>query len=134
MGAVPGNNSVLNSTSLSGGNLGNSSRNTSENSHTTGISRRVVVRIAHAKFWRSKLLGSGTRKALLLWGSLNMMVLVEVSMRTPWPLIRFIPKITSIPNPGNTTRSEVYPQLLIEMHTSLTIWLVEILFPAALMQ
>jgi hypothetical protein len=38
MGVVPGFNSITNSTSLSGGNPGKSSRNTSGNSHTTGIS------------------------------------------------------------------------------------------------
>jgi hypothetical protein len=38
IGAVPGFNSITNSTSLSGGNPGRSSRKTSGNSHTTGIS------------------------------------------------------------------------------------------------
>jgi hypothetical protein len=38
IGVVPGFNSITNSTSLSGGNLGRSSRKTSGNSHTTGIS------------------------------------------------------------------------------------------------
>jgi hypothetical protein len=38
MGAIPGFNSITNSTSLSGGNLGKSSGKTSGNSHTTGIS------------------------------------------------------------------------------------------------
>jgi hypothetical protein len=38
MGAVPGFNSITNSTFLSGGNPGKSSGKTSGNSHTTGIS------------------------------------------------------------------------------------------------
>jgi hypothetical protein len=38
MGAVPGFNSITNSTSLSGGNPGRSSGKTSGNSHTTRIS------------------------------------------------------------------------------------------------
>jgi hypothetical protein len=38
MGAVPGFNSITNSTSLSGGNPDRSSGKTSGNSHTTGIS------------------------------------------------------------------------------------------------
>jgi hypothetical protein len=37
-GAIPGFNSITNYTSLSGGNPGRSSRKTSGNSHTTGIS------------------------------------------------------------------------------------------------
>ena len=48
MGAVPGTNSILNSTSLSGGKPGNSSGNTSGNSQTTRISHIVVVWIAQA--------------------------------------------------------------------------------------
>ena len=71
-------------------------------------------------------------KAFLMSGSLNIITRVEVSIRTPWPLIHFIPRIACIPSLGNTTRSTVYSRLLIEMHTSLTIWLVEIWFPATL--
>jgi hypothetical protein len=37
-GAIPGFNSIKNSTSLSGGNPGRSSGKSSRNSHTTGIS------------------------------------------------------------------------------------------------
>jgi hypothetical protein len=38
IGVIPGFNSITNSTSLSGGNLGKSSGNTSGNSHTIGMS------------------------------------------------------------------------------------------------
>ena len=83
IGAVPSTNSILNSTSLSGGKPNNSSRNTSGNSQTIGISLRVVAWIAEDKFWRSKLWGSGTRKALPPYGSLNIIILVLMSMRIP---------------------------------------------------
>jgi hypothetical protein len=49
MGAVLGCNSIINSTSLSGGIPGNSSGKTSGYSHTTGISSNLIPSIAYTQ-------------------------------------------------------------------------------------
>jgi hypothetical protein len=48
MGAVPGFNSITNSTSLTGGNPGKSSGKTSGNSHTIGISLISGIMASHS--------------------------------------------------------------------------------------
>jgi hypothetical protein len=85
-------------------------------------------------WWRARSWGSYTKKASLSIGSLNIIMWVEVSIRTMWPLIQFIPKITSIPKLGSTTKWKVYSWPSILMHASFTSWLVAMLFLAALIQ